>query len=90
MRDERPTVEADCFAWRKLGEFATGTDFAREMRAVFPDCQLGRFTIVSPDYPNPPYPDGWYFEGWRIDPAMMEPSHQQAPFNFPLTTVDGG
>lgn len=83
--DPRPIAEPDCHSWRALSAHRDGVSFAAEMRTVWPDCQWGRFTVVSPEHPNPPYPDGWYFEGWTVDPAKMDPPHRDGPFNYPLT-----
>lgn len=85
--DIRPFADPDCFSYRELEE-CDYRAFAEHCRTAFPDCQWGRFTVVSPEFPMPPYPDGWYFEGWTVNPAKMVPPHREAPFNYPLSSQE--
>lgn len=90
LTDTRPEIEPEFFSYRELPEdLNDAIPIWREMADLMKasGATFFRMTVASDQYPKPPYPHGLYLEGWRVDPAMQNPSGQQAPFNFPLTAA---
>jgi hypothetical protein len=89
FEDNRPLIEPNLWSSRDLPEGGDLSALTREIVEVWKgQCEWGRFTLVSDEYPNPPYPNGLYFEGWSKAPWKHDPPGKEAPFNYPLVALD--